>query len=263
MQAPDHSLAAVQRDFMRQLYAPDALACAPEVVSGRVNAASRTAVYRNNLHANFSAVLALEFPVLQKLTGNDYFRQLALQYQSVHASRSGNLHHIGEAFALWLTTRFVDGDYRWFADVAAFEWAWQECYVAAEPDPHADLARIGELSEAQQESLRIVLHPACRLTRSRWPVLSIWQAHQPGADTAAALAAIDMNRGENAVLVRQADHISAHSLGDAEAILLACLQAGRPLGAALDQAFAADAQFNAATTMQRVATLGLLVGFET
>src|SRR5215813_11073823 len=41
----------------------------------RAQAAAQIAVYRNNLHEGFIKALALEFPVIERLVGLDYFRQ--------------------------------------------------------------------------------------------------------------------------------------------------------------------------------------------
>ena len=142
---PTESLASIQAQFLALLYedspaAPSGFAHQNIVRSDALPAAARLAIYRNNLHANFHSVMALEFPVIQQLSGGDYFRQLAADYQRAQPSRSGNLHHIGVAFPAWLTERLAGTDYAWFGDVAALEWAWQECYVAAEPIGRADFA---------------------------------------------------------------------------------------------------------------------------
>src|SRR5438552_18891311 len=52
-------------------------------------------IYRNNLHEGFCKVLALEFPVIQRLVGADYFRQLGRDFLHAHPSRGGDLHAIG------------------------------------------------------------------------------------------------------------------------------------------------------------------------
>ncbi len=260
---PTDLLAAQQQRFMALLYALETAAATPLVRSGGISAEQRFAVYRNNLASNFLNVMTLEFPVIQKLTGAAYFRQLAAEFQHSCPSRSGNLHHIGAPFSNWLTARFADSDYPWFADVAALEWAWQECYVAGEPNGRADLTRLAELSETQQESLRLELHPACRIVRSRWPVMSIWSAHQHSATTDMNLASLDMTRAENCLILRHAGEVILHSLSDGEAILLGSLQKGDTLGLALEQAVEADADFGAGAALHRAATLGLFTAIST
>jgi hypothetical protein len=204
--------------------------------------------------------MALEFPVLLQLCGVDYFRQLTAAFQDAHPSRQGNLHHIGEAFAVWLAQQLADTDFRWFADMAAVEWAWQECYVAAEPAGSADLAQLAQLTADSQESLRFKLTPACRVVRSRWPVLSIWQAHQRlDADGGASLEHIDMHQSENLLLYRQPQGVLLQTLRDGEAVLLQQLAAGETLGAALEQALLADSSLDPVAALQRAAQAGLFI----
>src|SRR5262249_12480482 len=64
----------------------------------RAQTAARLAIYRNNLHEGFINALALEFPVVQRLVGDDYFRQLAREFLHAHPSRAGDLHPIGAPF---------------------------------------------------------------------------------------------------------------------------------------------------------------------
>ena len=78
-------------------------------------------VYRRNLRGNFAKVLALEFPMVQRVVGADYFATLAWNFQRVEPSRSGNLHGIGATFAAFLRSRFGGSDLRYLGDVADLE----------------------------------------------------------------------------------------------------------------------------------------------
>lgn len=252
------TLADVQAQFLALLY-EDPQTADDIVRADQLPASARLDIYRNNLRGNFHNVLALEFPVLQQLCGADYFRQLALQFQQAAPSRNANLHHIGAGFAGWLAGRMSGSGYEWFADVAALEWAWQECYVAADPPGTADFSALLALDEAQQEQLRLRLVPAARVLRSAWPVLSIWRAHQTDSDGVAAIALedIDLQRGESVLVLRQSHGVRLHALTAAEAVLLQQLAADRPLGEALEQSLRHDAAFDAAAALQRAAGLNL------
>lgn len=252
----------MQALFLAALYAdaaaPSALAEEMIVRSDALSVAARLAVYRNNLRANFHSVMALEFPVVQQLSGADYFRQLAWEFQRSHPSRSGNLQHIGAAFPAWLTEQLAATAYAWFGDVAALEWAWQESYVAPEPASRADFSKLAVLSAAQQESLQFTFVPSCRLLQSRWPVLSIWRAHQELAATSGvSLEQVDLQAHENVLVLRTANAVQLHPLQDAEAALLQSLRAQQGLGAAIEAAGLIDAGFDAAAALQRAASLGV------
>jgi hypothetical protein len=257
MPKPAESLAALQAQFLALLY-EDPATPADIVRSDALPAATRLDIYRNNLRGNFHKVLALEFPVIQQLCGAEYFEQLAREFQRAQPSRSGNVHHIGAGFAGWLASRMQGSGYEWFAGVATLEWAWQECYVAAEPSGRADFALLATLGEAEQEQLTFKLTPAARVLRSSWPVLSIWQAHQEdAAANGIALEDIDLTRGESVLVLRQAQGIRLHALGAGEAALLASLAEGISLGDAVELALAQDAALDLTAALQRAARLDL------
>lgn len=257
MPAAADLLAQLQREFMAALYGKRG-SVAGCVRADTLAAGRRVDVYRNNLRANFHNVLALEFPVIQQLCGAEYFEQLALEFQDAQPSRRGNLHHIGAAFAAWLAGRMHGTQYEWFAGVAALEWAWQECYVAAESAGTADLSQLAGLTPAQQEALRFVITPACRVLQSQWPVWSIWRAHQPGAaDDTIALEDIDLGSGECVLVLRDSQGMRLQRLSAPEATVLQALIAGQPLGTALESAVPPDQHFDPGAALQRAAALGL------
>ena len=108
---------------------------APWILDDGIDGEARIGIYRSNLREGFAKTLALEFPVIERLVGCDYWRQLAREFQADHPSRSGNLHHIGAPFAAFLRQRFGATQYAYLADVAELEWAYQEAMVAADAPP--------------------------------------------------------------------------------------------------------------------------------
>ena len=124
------SLPELQARFAATLFDDTAASPPAWIRAAGIAPELRLGIYRNNLEAGFANTLALEFPVIQRLVGEDYFRQLALSFLARHPSRSGDLHHIGAPFADFLRAQYAATCYRYFADVAALEWALQECLVA-------------------------------------------------------------------------------------------------------------------------------------
>ena len=94
-------LRELQLRFVAALFEGDAVV-RDELVDGSPSAGARLGVYRNNLREGFVQALALEFPVVQRLVGEEFFRQTALEFQARHPSRSGDLTHIGAPFADYL-----------------------------------------------------------------------------------------------------------------------------------------------------------------
>ena len=248
MSASNTLLANLQAEFMAALRADLALpnpapALATTIRSGTFSAAERLNIYRNNYRANFRTVLALEFPVIEQLTGVDYFTQLAADYQRQYPSRRGDLHHVGGEFATFLRSRFTASEYQYFADVAAVEWALQEVTVAAELTTRIDASALAGIDPARYAGLRFQLVPAMRLVTSPFPILRIWRAHR--AEHAATLEQIDLQAGGESLLVyRGLDDIELRRLPAAEFAWLNGLLQHSTLGEALDAAWQVDEQFD-------------------
>ena len=208
----------------------------------------RLAIYRNNLEEGFAKTLALEFPVMRRLVGVDYFRQLALSFLARHPSRSGDLHHVGAPFAGFLREQFADTAYRYFSDVAALEWALQECLVA-EDDEALDPTALQSVPPHAYPRLRFALRRAARLLESSFPIVRIWEANQPGAT---APEVIDLAGGpEFALAHRLNGGVRITRLSAGEFALLSTLARAEPLEAALDASLARDPHFDLGIALRR------------
>ena len=251
------SLRDAQRRFAASLFAP-AGANEPGL-----------AVYQRNLRGNFAKVLALEFPVVQKLVGGDYFQSLAWQFQQVEPSRSGNLHGIGATFASFLRGRFGGGNLGYLGDVADVEWAVEQSLIAADADAAFDLNAFAAAPADQHERLRFELHPALRLVRSRYPIVTLWHSHMPDSDGAVAAHREDFrldlsSGGENACVLRSAADVSVTALSDAEAGWLDAITQRATLGDALESAMErapSGAAFDLGALLSRGVRDGWFIGF--
>jgi hypothetical protein len=206
-------------------------------------------VYRRNLRANFTKVLALEFPAVARLLGSERFAAVAAGYQQREPSRSGNLHGIGARFPAHLGQRLEPASLRWIADVAALEWAWEEAAVAADATTRIDPRALAALPPDRPWTVQLTSHPALRIVRSSYPIHSIWRANLP--DETGCIAALEpqfqlaLDRGAESVLIeRPASAVEVRCIPAAEAIWLEALVHGASLGAALEAALALDAGFD-------------------
>ena len=247
----------LQRRFVASLYGEPADLDGAIRDDGGIGAADRLAIYRGNLHATFANALRLGFPVIAALCGPEFFAVLAREFQRAHPSASGDLHAIGAPLPQYLRERFADSEYAYFADVAALEWAREEAARAADAPP-LDLQALGALAGDEAAALRLTLHPAVRLVASRWPVFTVWQAHQgPGE-----VARVDLGSGAQQVIVWRArgGTTRLECVAAAELRLLAALQDGASLGDAFDAALGIDPDFDVAAALERCARRGILAG---
>jgi hypothetical protein len=222
---------------------------------------ARIAIYANNAREGFLSALTATFPVIERLAGQDWFRQTAREYMRRNPSRSGNLHFVGERFAALLDDTLRVTQHAYFADVARLEWAYQEVLIAAD-HPSFEISALASVNPDDYGSLVFRVHPAVRLVESRYPVLAIWKANQP--DAAEMTPSISLDAGASRVLIiRREDHVELRELGAAEFALLAAFQRGATLGEAFEAAAAADARADLAALLGHVVQLQTLVDFET
>jgi hypothetical protein len=222
---------------------------------GDIDAGARLAIYRNNLREGFIKALALEFPVIERLVGNDYFRQLALEFLAEYPSRAGDLHPIGEPFPQYLRLRFGETPYAYLPDVAALEWAYQQALIAADARLF-DLATLREIPEETYGRLRFTLHPACGLMRSPYPVMRIWAANQPDA---AGDEVVDLSSGADFILIRRAaDGVEIRSIAATDFAVLDAFSRGAFLADALETALGIDPDFDLGEALRCFIGLGVL-----
>jgi hypothetical protein len=245
-------LRELQLKFVSALYEGGDPVIADAIDARTLSAGARLGVYRNNLREGFIKTLALEFPVIERLVGQAFFRQTALDYQLRHPSRSGDLTHVGAHFSDYLRGRFGTGDHAYLPDVAALEWAMQ--MVAIAPDAASlTAASLADVDPRRYDDLVFAPHPATRLVDSRFPLVRIWQSNQPGA----ADERIDLDAGGDRILVRRRDGEIEFLLLESSAFLFARMLSRRtPLGLATDATLAVDPAFDLARALRSLVLAG-------
>lgn len=219
-----------------------------------IHPSARLAIYRNNLQAGFIKTLTLEFPVVCRLVGEDYFRQLSLAFLACQPSRSGDLHHVGAPFALFLRKQFAKTVYSYLADVARLEWACQECLIAEDSEP-LDPQTLRDIPADAYGELRFTLRPACRLLHSVFPVLRIWEVNQPDA---ARDQIVDLTTGPDYLVVRRSSRLDLCRVPAGDFHLLAKFAEGHNLDSAIEALLATDSQFDLGAALRRFIALGVL-----
>jgi hypothetical protein len=196
----------------------------------------------------------LEFPVTSRLVGEQYFRQLSLAFLACHPSRSGDLHHVGAPYSAFLSEQFAGTAYRYLADVAALEWAYQECLVAAESQPLNPQALLGIPATAYGD-LRFQLRPACRLLYSTFPIARIWEVNQPDA---APDQTVDLDAGPDFLVVARTAGVRIHRVHRSEFQLLTAFSEGCSLDSAVEAVLSLDPEFDLGAALRRCIALGVV-----
>ena len=216
-------------------------------------------IYRNNLNEGFSKALALEFPVIQRLVGEDYFRQLSRDFLHAHPSRGGDLHAIGAPFPRYLRDRFAGTEYAYLPDVAELEWAYEQVAIAADA-PVFDVRSLAHIAPDSYGELRFNLHPACYPVSSVYPILRIWQVNQVDADTDLT---VDLSTGPDHIVTRRmGPEIELVRIPPGDFRLLQCFAHNATLGEALTTLQRAEPAFDLGAALRRLIALGILTGLQ-
>lgn len=220
--------------------------------------AERLAVYRNNTLSNLRGALREVYPIVEQLVGEVFFKHAAGEFIAVHPSTSGDLNDYGDGFAGFLATYPPATTLPYLPDVARLEWALERAYYAADSG-NLELSRLGDVPPERYGDLRLLLHPAATLVQSDYPLLAIWEMHQPDY---AGDGELDLGAGDAALLVtRRGLQTLIEPLDRAEYIFLALLGEGRPFDLAVTAALERDENFPLQVRLQHRIALGDIVGF--
>ena len=253
------TLLELQTEFAQALFDDSAPGFSRRLRSDAPTTEPRLAVYRNNVLHNLTAALRDLYPVVLRLTGEDWFRQAARGYIRGHASRSGDLNDYGREFPEYLAgLGMVAEGLPYLPDTARLEWCVHEAFHAADAGP-LDLERLARMPSDGYGQLCFHLHPACRTLQSDYPVHRIWQVNQRGHVNPEKVSLAE--GGAELLVFRNADYaIRVEALGAAEYRFVAALQQRRSLSAIAD-ALPEGADLGA--LLQGLAARGLVVDFST
>jgi len=189
------------------------------------------AVYRRTSRANRRAALFSAYPVVARLVGEAFFGEAADRFAQSHPSRAGDLHEYGRDFAQFLASYPHAAPLHYLSDVARLEWAVHRCGFAADPTPF-DAAALAAVPMDRRGEVRLGAQPGTALISSEYPIVSIWEANQPGRDGVPTRPW----QAEVAVVYRRGMEVLVARPG-ADAGLVTRLLAGEPLAVACrDQA---------------------------
>jgi len=200
--------------------------------------------YRGNASAIAERALASAFPTVQQLIGETSFAQLARVFWHRQPPLCGDLARYGNTLPDWIADDPQLAAESYLCDIARVDWAVHTIEQAADvAAPPAGLQLLAELDPSQ---LMLRLRPALVLVVSRWPVVTIWQAHRSDdADRFAPVRQAFANDvAETALVARPQWRGTVSVVDEATSKFMAALRSGATLARALDAA-GAKFQFEA------------------
>lgn len=198
--------------------------------------AQALAAYRGNGAATAQRALGAAYPTVRQLIGDESFDLLAQAAWHRHAPQRGDLAQHGAQLPAFIEADPQLASEPYLGDVARLDWAVHTIEQAA--DAPAQVEGLERLARDDPAGLHLVLRPGVALLRSRWPLVTIWQAHRRvEADRFDAVkVAFRAGQGEAAWVWRDDWRAAVTALAEPQATFIEAVLAGHCLGQALTRA---------------------------
>jgi len=198
--------------------------------------ATRLAVYRNNVFASLTNVLADSFPVTRALVGEEFFRCMAQQFIRLHPPRSPLLVRYGmgadeDSLVVFIANFPPAAGVPYLSDVAKLEAARIHAYHAADETPLEHKALTSALNSSV-EQVRIRLHPSVQILASPFAIASLWFAHHGIVD----ISSVDPYSPEQALVLRDELDVLVLTISPGDATFINSVHRGETLQQAVSAA---------------------------
>lgn len=216
----------------------------------------RFAVYRNNVAAGLISALATRYPVVKRLIGDEFFREMARGYIAVDPPRSPIMLYYGENFPDFIGSFKPARPVPYLAAVARIEMARGLAYHAADAEPiKADA--FAALPPRQFAELRVTLHPSVSIVTSPYPIYSIWSINQSRAPA----VPVTPWAAEAALIVRPLNTVEVTKLRPGEDEFLYALSDGEMTSDAAEIARCACPDFDVSQAIALLIKARVVAGF--
>lgn len=209
----------------------------------------RLAVYQRSLAANASRALAVSFPTIQELIGDEGFTLLAKDFIHDHPLVGGDWGEWGKEFPVWIANNEKLNEYPYLQDCAQLDWLCHCCERSA--DETIDMDSLNLLEQADPYKIRFRYFDSLAILQSSYPVADIWEAHHSASpagqseDDLLALAAENLanNIGQTALIWRPEWKACVQEINKSMYRWLQYTLQGKSIGSALDHMHGADFSF--------------------
>jgi len=156
---------------------PDAVAKPDQILATlftgeESNLPERLKIYRNNIVSNLTNALLATYPLIRKLTGEDFTTSLLRSYALKNPPHEACLARYGAGLDEFIKTFTPAQSLPYLPDVARLEWAINEAYYAAD-DKALTPQDLQNLSVESMSEVHLQPRSSVRLLESRWPLEAI------------------------------------------------------------------------------------------
>jgi len=218
----------------------------PAVVTGPSGKAAikRYNVYRNNVTVSLIEAVAAIYPAVQRITGVEFFRAMVRFHIRATPPTSPLLFEYGRDFPAFIEQYEYARSMPWLADTARLERAWLDAYHAEDAAP-LSAETLAAVAPERLADLVFIAHPATRIVRSPFSVVTIFAANRSGEE----VGRIDASSPEDALITRPDLDVVVRHLPPGGAVFLLNLMTGQSLGEAAASALQASPAFDIAANI--------------
>lgn len=218
------------------------------------------AVYRNTVMKGCVDALQANFPTVERLVGEEWFRAAAAVFVRTRLPTQPSLLSYGEGFPAFLGSFEPAREIPYLAAVAQVDRWWTEAHAAADA-PLLDAAHLAALSPDAMASRALAVHPAARWGWSDdWPIYTLWVRDREAG--AADDVLIDWT-GEGVLVTRAVGPVAVEALGRGGVALLDACAAGSSIDVAVGAALEAQPDSDIAALVYRLLCAGAFRGVRT
>ena len=230
----------------------------------------RLNIYRFHIIHSLTDVLAMTFPMVNKLTGEDFLRSLCQDYVINNPPKEACLEWYGRELGDFIETYEPAKSLPYLADSARLDWAMNESKCGKDDDT----LQVGDLSSIAPDSYAetiFLLKDCVQLLRSDYPLDAIYEycdkydesQSEEGADKPLA-ENLNIDGPETFLMITRVGwDPTILKLEEPEYYLLHEMAQNKPLGECVEAALDKDPEFNFADFLQNYITLGIFSRFET
>jgi len=240
-------VAITQAHFAAALFGADKVPPGLTTARGEPDA-QRFAVYRNNVTVALIKALEGRFPVVRRIVGETFFREMARAFIAENKPNSPLIFEYGDALPEFIERFEPAAALPYLADIARLEAKWTQAYNAAE----APAITSHDLAVAAEPMLcRLVAHPSTALIKCDFPAGTIWAANQ-----LAEVAPIALSGAETVLIARPFAEVQVHILPAQDALFAERLFSGFTIGDAGQEALSRNDQFDFGAALLGLVSLG-------
>lgn len=200
--------------------------------SKRLSLEERFEIYSGSITEGLVKALRENFPVTEKLVGEDFFRYMSYEYIASARSSSPNLGDYGASFIEFVAIFPAAKCLPYLADICQLEWYWQKVYFGTDYS-HLEVTKLSQIDADLQSSLVFKRCKNSFLLQSVYPIKEIWEFNQKNNEEEKT---INLKVHNNLLLIwRPAMDVIIEELTESQWLILLAVDEGLTLGQLTEQ----------------------------